>query len=203
MHDREIRQLLRAEMSLRHSGDPQTLVLDELGLCQGIARVDLVVVNGSLHGYEIKSDCDTLTRLAGQRAVYNRTLDYVTIVVGKNHLKGARRAVPSWWGIWTVVSGSQSGSLKEIRPARPNPSVEPVALAQLLWRDEALAELEQRGLADGLRAKPRFQLWRELAERLPVEELGAVVRQRLRMRSRWRVRSRRRLGGVMFPPSAT
>ena len=34
--------------------------VEELGVCRGRVRVDVAVVNGTLHGYEIKSDRDSL-----------------------------------------------------------------------------------------------------------------------------------------------
>ena len=32
------------------------LLIHELGVCAGLARVDIALVNGSLHGFEIKSE---------------------------------------------------------------------------------------------------------------------------------------------------
>src|SRR5437868_15105658 len=87
-------------MARRHSTEPDTLVVEELGLCQGIARVDLAVVNGNVHGYEIKSECDTLARLPGQISVYSRTLEFVTVITASAHIGNVRHRVPRWWGIW-------------------------------------------------------------------------------------------------------
>jgi hypothetical protein len=60
-----------------------------------------------------------------------------------------------------------------------------MSLAQLLWRDEALDELRQRGQARGLSAKARHYVWERLADVVPLEELRAVVRLRLKARSEW------------------
>ena len=46
-----------------HRSEPNTVFLEELGLCQGDARVDYAVINGAMNGYEIKSDRDKLVRL--------------------------------------------------------------------------------------------------------------------------------------------
>lgn len=188
VRDIDIRRALHAEMQRVHAGDPQTRIVDELGLCQGVARVDVAVVNGSVHGYEIKSAHDTLVRLPGQSDVYSRALDFVTIVVAKTHAQKIRAAVPRWWGIWSAAEREGAIHLKPVRKARPNPSVEPMALAQLLWREEALDALTSLGLDRGMRSKPRAALWQRLAEALPVEELGEVVRQYLKRRGAdWRV----------------
>lgn len=190
IRDVDIRRSLHAEMQRRHRAEADTLILDELGLCQGVARVDLAVVNGSLHGYEIKSESDTLDRLPSQRDVYSRALDYVTIVTSAKHAKKVRRSVPRWWGIWVADPSTVGIALREVRAPRPNPGVDARAVAELLWRHEALDELESRGLAGGLRGKPRRELWQRLADSLPLVELCAAVRERLKGRRRWRVNAR-------------
>src|SRR5439155_10222560 len=90
LRDRDVRQALHRKVLRDHHGDANTLVLDELGLRHGACRVDIAVVNGYLHGYEIKSDSDTLDRLPAQVAVYNLVLDRATLVVGERHLQKAQ-----------------------------------------------------------------------------------------------------------------
>jgi len=188
MRDIDIRRELLREMHRRHDGELDTLIMPELGLCQGMARVDLAVVNGSVHGYEIKSEQDTLARLPGQAEIYSRTLEFVTIVVSPSHARKVSNAVPSWWGIWTAVQHEDKVQLQTVRESVPNPKIDPVSLAQLLWREEALEALAQRGLAYGMRSKPRVQLWLRLASELSVAELGGVVRECLKRRgAAWRV----------------
>ena len=204
MRDVDIRRQLRSDMERQHRGDPETLILDELGLCQGTARVDLAVVNGNLHGYEIKSERDTLTRLPSQREIYSRALDYVTVVVAETHAAKIAEAIPAWWGI-TTARATKRGAVRltVVRPAAINPSVDAAALAQLLWREEALDELERRGLAGGFRSKPRAALWAHLAANLTIEELGDAVRGRLKQRLDWRAPERPTSGGGSSRPSAT
>lgn len=201
IRDIDIRRSLHAEIRRRHEGEVDTLFVDEMGLCQGNARVDLAVVNGSLHGYEIKSERDTLARLPGQCDAYNRALDYVTIVISTKHARGIRQLVPKWWGIWAATSSSTGLTLRQVRVPRRNPSLDAQAVAQLLWRDEALEELEARALAEGLRSKPRAHLWDRLATALPIAELCHVVRERLKRRH-WRVDVPRTLGGDSSRPCA-
>jgi hypothetical protein len=186
MRDIDIRRRLRADERL-HPRDPDTRIVEELGLCQGIARVDLAVVNGTIHGYEIKRERDTLARLPGQAEVYNRVLDYVTVVTAPTHADNIRKAVPEWWGIWTVQNDQGGIRLEPLRDSARNPDVSAFALAQLLWRDEALQALADRGLAAGMRSKTRQSIWRRLASELTLEYLGRVVRERIKSRnSNWR-----------------
>jgi hypothetical protein len=187
MRDIDIRRALRRDMEETHYGDNDTLIREELGLCQGFARVDLAVVNGSVHGYEIKSEQDTLARLPGQVKIYNRALDFVTIIVAPAHSKKIADIIPDWWGIWNAVKVDQDVRLERSREPSRNPSIDPFALAQLLWRDEALRALAACGLDSGIRSKPRQDLWRRLSSALTLEELGRIVRDCLKHRDAdWR-----------------
>jgi hypothetical protein len=189
MRDIDIRRRLRSDERL-HPSDPDTRIVEELGLCQGIARVDLAVVNGTIHGYEIKSERDNLARLPGQAEIYSRVLDYVTIVTAPTHANNVRKAVPEWWGIWAVADRRGEIRLEELRNAARNPGVSAVALAQLLWRNEALQALVDRGLATGIRSRSRRELWSRLVSELTLEELGNTVRESIKSRGAdWRVAS--------------
>jgi hypothetical protein len=187
MRDRDIRQVLHAELALRFGDDPETLVLDELGLLRGAFRIDLAVVNGVLHGYEIKSEQDTLTRLPAQAVAYSAVFDEVTVVIGNRHISMIEALVPEWWSIVVATAaGRDSVVLEETRGGGRNPSPDAYSIAQLLWKDEALAALETLGLERGLRSKPRPVLSRTLADAMPLDELRETVRRRLRLRLDWR-----------------
>lgn len=187
MRDMDIREALERELRLAHGNDPDTLILHELGLCQGMSRVDMAVVNGEITGYEIKSPKDTLERLAFQKEVYSKTLDRVIIIAGEAHLDHVREMVPEWWGISVPVQGDDGISILVERPPQSNPSIDPHALVQLLWREEALEELCRLGMERGVLSKPRAVIWARLADAVPVEELAAIVRARIKARKNWRV----------------
>jgi hypothetical protein len=55
--DPDIRYVLMAELNRKFCDPTHDLILQEFG-CKG-ARIDIAVVNGSLHGFEIKSDSET------------------------------------------------------------------------------------------------------------------------------------------------
>jgi hypothetical protein len=185
MRDLDVRRALHAKELARHRNDPGTLVIDELGLAWGTVRVDVAVVNGSIHGYEIKSDSDTLERLPAQAAIYARVLDRVTLVAGRL-LDPAAPLVPDWWGLCEATEEEGGVTLRHVRPAKRNPGVDLEAVAMLLWRDEALAILEERGYANGLRSRPRRDLYRALVENLTPTQLRSRVRQALKTRTGWR-----------------
>ncbi len=187
MRDRDVRQALHTKVLKEHHGDTNTLVLDELGLRHGTCRVDVAVVNGYLHGFEIKSDFDTLERLPGQVAIYNAVLDRATLVVGEKHITKAQAKIPDWWGIKVVTAGPRGGiAFDSIRMPKLNIMIDAVALAELLWRPEAVDILRERGTPEPMLRKPRAVLYKYLAEVVELDELRGLIRQRLKARARWR-----------------
>lgn len=186
--DKVIRAALKDVLERKHRGDQGTRIIEELGIIHGTARIDFAVVNGVIHGFELKSDKDTLYRLPDQMRVYNAVLDQATLVVGKNHLHEAIKVVPDWWGIIIAQMTLTDGTVSfcEIRAAGDNPDSTSVAVASLLWREEALHILEERGAANGVRSKNRQAVYARLAEVLDGATLRAKVRNRLRARSSWR-----------------
>lgn len=188
MRDLEIRRALRQRLTTDFGGDPTTLIVEELGICRGTVRADMAVVNGALKGFEIKSERDNLSRLPGQASAYNKVFDTVTIVVAARHLRNVEAMVPAWWSIFRADdNGRACPDLVRIRGEGLNLDVDPFALVQLLWRDEALQAVEANGLAAGLRSKPRRYLWSALAENVKLADLRELVRMQLKSRTRWRV----------------
>jgi hypothetical protein len=189
LRDLDIRRELLRRLRQEHASDlASTLIVDELGICEGERRVDVAVVNGMLAGFEIKSERDTLTRLRQQRDAYGLVFDEVTLVVSPRHVKAARAVVPRWWGILVASGRRDEVVLRQQRQARRNHTTSDYAVAQLLWRDEALVLLEKHSLADGLRSKPRRLLWEALAASLEPGVLRTEVRDQLRARA-WRAGS--------------
>ncbi len=167
---------------LRATGHRGRLV-PELGLCQGEVRVDLAAIDNHLHGFEIKSERDDLRRLPAQAAVYSAVFDRMTLVAAARHIPIAERRVPEWWGV-SVVDGD-AGTIRSIRPATPNPGGDPLALARLLWRDEAAAIVA--ALTGRTPRSPRPVLWQQIVDEVSPDELRALVCVCLRNRADWRV----------------
>jgi hypothetical protein len=181
--DPEIRVALEAMLLAEHAHDPATVLMTEVGVCRGQVRVDVLVVNGVLHGFEIKSDRDSLRRLPSQVELYSKVLDRATLVVGDRHFDEARELVPPWWGILRIRRVGGELGLVPMQPPQPNPAPDPRAIAEFLWRDDALALLEARGAARGMRGKPRRVVWDCVCENLRIDEISAAVRDHLRSRA--------------------
>jgi hypothetical protein len=183
LDDATIRGALVSSLHSVHRQDSETVILEELGLCRGQVRVDVVVVNGILHGYEIKSDRDSIHRLSRQASLYAKVLDRVTLVVGSRLLSQSVELVPHWWGVLHAHWSSGCFHFREIRAPRMNPGRDARALVELLWSDHAIALLEERKLARGVRGKPRRVVWDRICEQLDVDEIATVVRANLKARS--------------------
>ncbi len=192
-HDRQIRALLHQHLRARLGA--ADLLVDELLLAYGAARADVALMNGHLEGFEIKADLDTLNRLPAQVEAYDKIFDYAWVVTTSTHLDAVRALVPRNWGVLLAQASEAGASLRQVRGAKPNGNRDASHLVRLLWRDEALAKLEELGLDKGLKSKPKIALFAALSQALPVDELADYVRSCLKARTDWRVDAAPRAGG--------
>lgn len=188
LKDNDIREVLLKYLNSRYADDGNTRIINEMGVLHGQSRVDVAVVNGILHGFEIKSESDTLLRLPGQKEDYNQVFDRMHIVTQRKHLKEIRSIVPKWWGIILVTKGANNIlNLKEIRKGGTNLSTNSIAICNLLWRDEAISILKERGLHTGFLSKPKKVIYQRLSENISQDDLKVLVSEKLRMRESWLV----------------
>lgn len=187
--DTDIRAALHAKRLQRMKSQPDTLVIDELGLAHARSRIDVAVINGCIHGYEIKSDRDTLDRLATQIDVYRQTLQKLTIVAAPKHIAGVMSSAPEWCGVIAAEQGPRGGiSFHVLRNAVTNPETDPVMMAHLLWRDEVIDLLRKAGHAPKDLQRPRKQLYEMLCEAMTLREITASIRAFMAQRQTWRDR---------------
>lgn len=177
MNDKQIRVALRNKVFRHYRLTPSALVLEEVGIRHGAARVDFLVVNGLLHGFELKSDRDNLSRLENQIQIFSSTLDRVTLVVGYRLVDKALRMVPEWWGVKLANLGKRGAiHFRDARTPKNNPCVEKEAVVKLLWQDQALQVLEELGADVGVRSKTRKEIYARLAECADLDLIRAKVR---------------------------
>lgn len=185
--DIDIRRELDRGLRLKHEGDDTALVRHEFGVDSGGRRVDVVLINGRLDGWEIKSDHDSLARLAGQVESFSRVLDRSWLVTTDRHLERASERLPAWWGLVRACPLGEDGQVRltQLRRPRRSPMLDAMATAQLLWRDEAMAILVEHGLGAGLSGKARWYVWDRLAASFALDPLRGLVRDALRARPEW------------------
>jgi len=167
--------------------DPNTYVVDELGLNNGSVRADIAVLNGKFVGYEIKADKDNLLRLASQVAAYNEIFEQAFIITGNKHLDKVLKMVPEWWGIYLVEPGlDKMYEFSNIRSAEVNMQRNAVSIARLLWKSELLAifELELNRKVGHHWSKDRLN--QLLVEVLDIDTLGKIALRILKNRNGWK-----------------
>lgn len=186
MKEHDVRKLLyQTELRRIRTEQPASRIVNELVLLRGLVRVDVAVINDSLHGYEIKSASDNLDRLPAQQAAYRKVFDRMTLVADEKHVPEAVKLVPPCWGLIAVGERDGKAYANQIWPAIRSRELDSLALAQLLWRDEAIELIDYFGLARGLRDKPRKVLWQALAKNLTTDQLKVFVCFKLRTRKDW------------------
>lgn len=179
--DKTIRAVLIKQLKAEYKDHQDTAIISEFTLPYGSARVDIAVVNGVMHGFELKSDIDNLLRLSGQIDAYNLIFDKVTLVVGKTHILEALGLIPDWWGVTVAKNANEEFEplLIPVRKATINPKQDIHTIANILWKDEALAVLEQIGKSKNMRDKQKKYICEKLVDSLSEQELKDQVRNQL------------------------
>lgn len=146
-------------------------------------RCDIVVVNDLLHCYEIKSDGDTngLQRLSRvQIKLYSKVMDRLSVIVTPKHLPSVRRCLPQNWGIYEYINNE----VQLYRVPEDNSSIEPRAVAGLLWKDSALQLLTDNGLEKGFASKAKSYLHDHIAAQIDFPIIHEAVRNQLKRHRR-------------------
>jgi hypothetical protein len=187
--DADIRRALHTKRLQRLRACPDTLVIDELGLAHAKSRIDVAVINGCIHGYEIKSGKDTLDRLATQISIYQQTLQKLTFVAAPKHAKDIMRQAPEWCGLIVAEQGPRGGiHFHVVRDPAANPDIDPVMMAHLLWRNEVIKLLDQAGYTPKDLRRPRKELYELLCEAMTIREITRAIRAIMMQRQTWRDR---------------
>lgn len=187
LKDYQIRSALKRKVLTQYSRRQKTLILEELSLHHGMVRIDVAVINDILHGFEIKSDGDTLERLPEQMKVYSEIFDRVTLIVGYRHAYEALKMIPDWWGVKLVNIGPRGGiHFTDARGPRQNPSPDKLSIVMLLWREEALDLLDEINTTKGFRSKSRMEIYKRLVEVTDIDIIRSKVLHQFKYRTNWR-----------------
>ncbi len=184
-----------------HADDPGARVVEELDL-DG-ARADLVVLNGRIEGYEIKSDHDSLARLSGQADAYEAVCDRVWLVTTERFAAAAALRLPAWWGILVARRRSDGVVLVRRRAAKGHGKQRGRSLLELLWRRELVTVAERRAVEHhGSRATVRALRDAIAGSRASPGDLANDVREALLLREGWRAERPSASGDAPSRPSA-
>lgn len=187
MNEAKLRRTVHGRLIRHFHRNPAAQVVDELGLFNGRYRIDIAAINGRLYGYELKSNLDDLSRLPDQAKAYSKVFSRVTLVVAERLLPQALHLIPDWWGVAVASPGPKGGiNLERARHAASHNQLDPISIAQLLWRNEASGLVQAHRPELKLAKAPRRELYRQLSVMLTVEELQQAVARTLRARRHWR-----------------
>lgn len=186
MYDIDIRTALK-EYLTREFANSNSIIVDEFKICWGDARVDIAVVNSYFHGYEIKSDNDTLERLPHQMEFYGKVFDTMSIVCSKKWLSKVRKLIPRWWGI-IIAEENTDGTITLIRKRKEyiNKKIDVRSVLELTWKDEALDILASQNITKGFKSKPRWDIWDKIMDVMKKEPIKTAVRESIKSRTTWR-----------------
>ena len=195
LYEPDIRKILYSKLiSLQEfNSDPSTIIINELDVCQGAAIMDVAVINGKLHGFEIKSERDNLERLNHQKDIYNLVFDTVTLVVSEKYTSPALDIIPEWWGIYEISSTTREAEM--LRNPHQNNSINAFHICQMLWKAEAIDLLSNYGITKGLKSKTRRELCSIIADNLNFNDIKEYVLTALKNRINWKAVSLQQLNG--------
>lgn len=158
--------------------DDDAVLISEMTVANWSRRADVVLANGSLWAFEVKSELDSLTRLPGQLETFTAHFEKVCVVCAPRLETGARGLLLDGVGLW-VADGD--GSLRErVRP-RFNKLSKAAAIG-LMKAVELRVLLGCNGYT-GLAELPRSSLT-VLAMRLPASDLSSAARAAVKRRHR-------------------
>lgn len=184
--EQAIRTFVKARLARLVQSRSRALLVEEMEVCSGRARIDLAVIGDRLIGIEIKGPQDSVMRLPDQAKAYSQCFDEVVLLVHESLAEKARPLIPYWWGL---IAGRQiHGRIRYRVERRPetNPSLNHEKVLSLLWREEIdalLAELL------GSHPKPRAtkkSIRAELLAQVEPPVLHQASLRKLRERTKWR-----------------
>lgn len=89
----------------------------------GGSRLDYGRVNGESYAYEIKTELDTVGRLAKQVDDYGAVFEHVTAWVHEKHVRGALGILPDYCGLVAFVVADGVPNSETVRVAQKSPAV--------------------------------------------------------------------------------
>lgn len=158
-------------------------IVHEVGVVRGgISRIDVLDFTTDIHGYEIKTAVDSLSRLPLQIQWYGKVMDRITLVVASKHLKKAQELVPGYWGLKEIVEIDGAFAIEDLRPAVQNPNQDKLYYISLLWADELREVMRQRGLYRTLASKAHWNMANRMATLYTVDDLRPIILSKLKAR---------------------
>lgn len=172
MNDKAIRNILIAYLK---ASNHEIRIYQEKSI--GTSICDVMAVTDRLTGYEIKSDLDNYSRLAGQIKAYDRFFDENYLVVSKSRCQSAQYHVPDYWGILCI----ENDNITLFREALGNQQVSRRNQLTILWKLE-LKNLLVRNNMPLYAQRDRKYISEQLATTVEPSLLGRQITRELLQR---------------------
>lgn len=186
MRDIDIRPILKSSILKHYYEDVSSKVVEEMKIPVAGARIDMAVINGSLHGYEIKSASDTLQRLPNQLIAYSYIFDYLTVITEKKYYEKIVNIVPDWVGV-SICTNDKKNEIEVIKVGSLNLNKHGFFIAKLLWHDELLDVLSELKLPFKKNQR-NWILCETLSQNTDINILSKLVREKLKLRTDWKTK---------------
>jgi hypothetical protein len=165
---------------LLHAGhvDADSVLISEMIVANWTRRADIVLANGKLWAFEIKSESDRLVRLPGQVSTFATHFEKLVVVVAARFEQQAKQLVPEGVGLWVE---EEPGCLKE----RIRPKILPLkidAALSLMTATELRRFLSCNGVKQ-IKDASRVAL-EDIARGFPVADIANAARDAVKHRYR-------------------
>ena len=127
----------------------KTTIINELTVNLLSRRADLVFIDEDMQAFEIKSEADQLSRLAGQTETYLQFFDKVTIVAASKHIEEILKSTPKHVAVWEFVEFK----FKIRRRGKKLPIKDKSSLIRLMTANELKKTLSQAGVVASLKRR--------------------------------------------------
>lgn len=182
--DKVVRPPLRKYLSDYYTS---SYLYEEVAIHGGKTIIDMMVVSqGEIIGFEIKSGRDNLRRLERQVASYDRVFTRNYIVVDDNHLERVEKSVPRYWGIFLAYDGGDGVVIELYRDAEVNPKQAKRWVLDFLWKDETTFLLKKYGVYKGMSKERLVRRYMKLGATLDIDQIIGELYRILPARSNWK-----------------
>ena len=184
----EIREQLSSWIKNKLELKQNDVLINELGFynknpdssVESTFRADLVLANGRLVGFEIKSKADNLKRWDRQMHAYSNVFNEIWLCCHSSHLKKAIETTAPHIGILMI---DDLGSIAVYKPASPNKYIDAFDLTSFLWKDELQEFARTHNIA--IRSSDNKKVIREqIATLIDISLINSYVLQCLKTRDR-------------------
>ncbi|WP_170828364.1 sce7726 family protein [Asticcacaulis taihuensis] len=162
-------------IATRHADD-NSVIVTEMTVANWSRRADVVLANGKLWGFEIKSELDSLSRLKGQVETFTKYFEKFVLVLAERFVDEMLESIPEGVGLW---SADKVGNLtQKIAPKQTQLSAE--SYISLMTATEIKKLLTCNGLKTE-KGCHRMALVNE-AIKLPIKDLSSAAREAVKNR---------------------